>query len=138
MFTPWSIQISTRRCACATSLLPVALKNAFPPPNVIVPRQSTGTLSPDLPSWRCSIAFSQTDGFEKDLQRRIGVLQRHRNSRCKSLKVSASSNCGQWPHRSITVNREPPIIEEIRFPSETSAVGSCDVQRTSVGDFIRP
>jgi hypothetical protein len=46
---------STSRVAPATSLAPQALKNSVPPPNVPVPKQSTGTLKPDRPSCRDSI-----------------------------------------------------------------------------------
>src|SRR4051794_15244576 len=47
--------MSTRRRAPATSVLPQALKNSLPPPNVAAPKLSTGTLSPELPSLRCSM-----------------------------------------------------------------------------------
>src|SRR4051812_46205667 len=50
MFIPASRQTSTRRVASATSLAPRALKNSLPPPNVPVPRLSTGTLKPEPPS----------------------------------------------------------------------------------------
>src|SRR5258706_16393244 len=49
-FTPASRQISTRRLAPATSVLPQALKNSLPPPKVPVPNESTGTSKPEEPS----------------------------------------------------------------------------------------
>src|SRR5262245_6910429 len=53
---PASRQMSTRRLAPSTLLAPHALKNSLlPPPNVPVPRLSTGTFSPDAPSCLCSI-----------------------------------------------------------------------------------
>src|SRR5580698_8565348 len=52
---PASMQMSTRRVASATSVAPQALKNSFPPPNVPVPKLSTGTFKPDRPSVRNSI-----------------------------------------------------------------------------------
>jgi len=55
MLSPASRHTSTSRVAPATSLAPQALKNSVPPPNVPVPKQSTGTLKPDPPSCRDSI-----------------------------------------------------------------------------------
>jgi hypothetical protein len=52
---PASRHTSTKRVAPATSLAPQALKNSVPPPNVPVPKQSTGTLNPDRPGCRDSI-----------------------------------------------------------------------------------
>ena len=57
MFRPASRQISTSRVASATSLDPQALKNSLPPPNVPVPKLKTGTLKPEFPSCRYSIAI---------------------------------------------------------------------------------
>src|SRR5579859_2791346 len=53
--TPESRQISTRRVASATSLLPQALKNSFAPPKVPAPKLRTGTCNPDAPNCRNSI-----------------------------------------------------------------------------------
>src|SRR5262245_7835719 len=58
MVRPASRQTSTRRVASRTSLSPQALKNSLPPPNVPVPRLSTGTLKPEPPSRLDSIAVS--------------------------------------------------------------------------------
>ena len=55
MVSPASRQMSTSRVASATSLAPQALKNSLPPPNVPVPRLSTGTLKPEPPSCRYSM-----------------------------------------------------------------------------------
>ena len=55
MVSPASRQMSTSRVASATSLAPQALKNSLPPPNVPVPRLSTGTLNPEPPSCRNSM-----------------------------------------------------------------------------------
>jgi hypothetical protein len=52
MLSPASRHTSTSRVAPATSLAPQALKSSVLPPNVPVPRQSTGTAKPDLPSCR--------------------------------------------------------------------------------------
>src|SRR5260221_13774526 len=49
-FPPVSRQISPRRLAPATSVLPQALKNSLPPPKVPVPNESTGTSKPEEPS----------------------------------------------------------------------------------------
>src|ERR1700683_798018 len=53
MFSPASRQISTSRVASATSLAPQALKKSVPPPNVPVPKLSTGTFKQSVP--RCGI-----------------------------------------------------------------------------------
>ncbi len=50
MVRPASRQMSTSRVASATSLAPQALKNSLAPPNVPVPRLSTGTIRPERPS----------------------------------------------------------------------------------------
>src|SRR5277367_2131287 len=47
--------MSTRRVASATSVAPQARKNSLPPPNVPVPKLSTGTFNPERPSVRNSI-----------------------------------------------------------------------------------
>ena len=47
--------MSTSRVASATSLAPQALKNSLPPPNVPVPKLSTGTLKPERPNCRYSM-----------------------------------------------------------------------------------
>src|ERR1700677_4296673 len=57
MHSPASRQMSTRRVASSTPVLPHALKNSFVPPNVPVPIVKTGTLKPDPPSSLCSILF---------------------------------------------------------------------------------
>jgi hypothetical protein len=51
---------------------------------------------------------------------------------CIRLKVSASSNWGQWPQPSITTNRAPGIMSAMCLPSATVAVGSWVVHSTSV------
>src|ERR1700749_4394275 len=61
MLSPASRQISTSRVASATSLAPQALKNSFPPPNVPVPKLSTGTFNPDPPSCLYSISAPDFD-----------------------------------------------------------------------------
>src|SRR5690606_8870695 len=53
--TPASRQTSTRRAASSASLCPNARNISPPPPNVAVPRLSTGTLNPDRPSRLYSI-----------------------------------------------------------------------------------
>ena len=50
MLSPASRHTSTRRVASATATAPQGLKNSLPPPNVPVPRVSTGTKRPDPPS----------------------------------------------------------------------------------------
>src|ERR1039457_5390006 len=53
---PASMQMSTILRASATSAAPHALKNSSSwPPNVPVPKQSSGTLKPERPSCRYSI-----------------------------------------------------------------------------------
>src|SRR4051794_28741361 len=52
---PASRQISTSRVASVTSLAPQALNSSPRPPNVPVPRLSTGTLKPEPPRSRYSI-----------------------------------------------------------------------------------
>src|SRR5581483_160399 len=68
----------------------------------------------------------------------IGHARPSRKSMCNRLNVLASSYCGQCPHPSITSNRAPGIIDAIRRPSVTSAVGSSLVHSTSVGAMIAP
>ncbi len=58
MVSPASRHTSTSRVAPATSLAPQALKNSVPPPNVPVPKQSSGILKPDRASCRDSIVGS--------------------------------------------------------------------------------
>src|SRR3569623_3216002 len=53
---PTSRHMSTMRLAWATSVLPHLLKNSPLPPKVPVPKLSTGTLRPERPSCRYSIA----------------------------------------------------------------------------------
>src|SRR5215217_1663238 len=53
--SPASRQTSTRRVASLTSLVPNPLKTGLFPPNVPVPKVSTGTLRPDRPRVRYSI-----------------------------------------------------------------------------------
>src|SRR6187399_557193 len=53
---PASRQMPTSRDAPAAPVDPHALKNSVPPPNVPVPRLSTGTLNPELPRVLYSIA----------------------------------------------------------------------------------
>src|SRR5215510_5765807 len=54
MLTPASRQMSTSRVASLTSVSPHARKKSLLPPNVPVPKLSTGTLKPDWPSRRNS------------------------------------------------------------------------------------
>src|SRR5258706_15324997 len=54
---PASKQISTRRLASATSVVPQARQNSLPPPKVPVPKLRIGTLSPEPPSCLCSMLF---------------------------------------------------------------------------------
>src|ERR1700721_4900694 len=56
MFSPASRQMSTRRVASGTCVLPHDAKNSLVPPNVPVPRLSTGTLKPERPSCRNSMS----------------------------------------------------------------------------------
>jgi pimeloyl-ACP methyl ester carboxylesterase len=49
MVNPASRQMSTNLVASSTPFAPNALKSSFPPPNVPVPKVSTGTLKPDPP-----------------------------------------------------------------------------------------
>src|SRR5258708_31668232 len=79
-FTPASRQISTRRLAPATSVLPQALKNSLPPPKVPVPNESTGTSNPEEPSClnsmlrRCQKdygGYGRGGGNESSLPRRL-------------------------------------------------------------------
>ena len=73
------------------------------------------------------------------LAHRFGHRQRpSRKSICRRSNVLASSYCGQWPQPDITSKRAPGIIEAIRRPSVTSAVGSSLVHNTSVGAVIDP
>src|SRR4051812_23556095 len=58
--SPASRQMSTSRVASATSLDPHELNSAPFPPNVPVPKVSTGTLKPELPSLRYSMAREHT------------------------------------------------------------------------------
>src|SRR5687768_5119381 len=55
---PASRQMSIRRFASATSLLPHAENSGPLPPNVPAPKPSTGTLKPELPRKRVSISKS--------------------------------------------------------------------------------
>src|SRR5690606_6904077 len=61
-----------------------------------------------------------------------------RKSMCSRLKVLGSSYCGQCPQPGISSKRAPGIIDAIRLPSATSAVGSSLVHTTSVGAVILP
>ena len=56
MVRPASRQMSTRRVASATSVLPQAPNSSPLPPKVPVPKLRTGTLKPELPRKRYSIA----------------------------------------------------------------------------------
>src|ERR1700684_4283081 len=56
MLRPASRQISTSRVASGIWVLPQAAKNSLVPPNVPVPRLSTGTLKPERPSCRNSMS----------------------------------------------------------------------------------
>src|SRR5262245_51467986 len=56
MLRPASRQMSISRVAPFASVEPQARKNSVPPPNVPVPRLSTGTLNPDPPSSLYSMA----------------------------------------------------------------------------------
>ena len=58
MLTPASRQMSIRRRACATSVLPQALNSGPLPPKVPVPKLSTGTVMPDAPRRRYSMMCS--------------------------------------------------------------------------------
>src|ERR1700719_2072203 len=49
MVNPASRQMSTNLVASSAPLVPNALKNSFPPPNVPVPKVRTGTLKPEPP-----------------------------------------------------------------------------------------
>ena len=60
MVSPASRQMSTSRVASAASLSPNPLK-APSPPNVAVPRLRTGTLKPEAPSCRCSMAAPRVE-----------------------------------------------------------------------------
>src|ERR1035437_8045052 len=53
--TPASKQMSIRRVASATSVLPHALKNSLPPAKVATPKLRAGTLRPEPPSKRYSM-----------------------------------------------------------------------------------
>src|SRR5262245_26384644 len=53
--TPASRQMSINRFASATSVLPQARKNSFPPPKVATPKLRTGTFNPEPPSCLYSI-----------------------------------------------------------------------------------
>ncbi len=61
-----------------------------------------------------------------------------RKSMCSALKLFGSSYCGQCPQSGSTSKRAPGIIEAMRRPSATSAVGSSLVHSTRVGAVIRP
>src|SRR6201988_319492 len=61
-----------------------------------------------------------------------------RKSRCRRLNVLASSYCGQGPQPGIGSKRALGIIDAIRRPPVTSAVGSSLVHSTSVGAVIAP
>src|SRR5688500_3765723 len=67
MLSPASRQISRRRVASVTSLLPHALKNSVLPPTVPVPRLNTGTVSPpicrnSIPKITCLHPFDGSQG----------------------------------------------------------------------------
>ena len=83
---------------------------------------------------------SRADNDNVDIHILVTVHRQRpsRNSTCRRLNVLASSYCGQWPQPDITSKRAPGIIEAIRRPSVTSAVGSSLVHNTSVGAVIDP
>src|ERR1700682_1337760 len=65
MFMPASSEMSTSRVAAAISVDPHALKKSPAPPNVPVPKLSTGTRKPEAPSVRYSmidLLFAQVYG----------------------------------------------------------------------------
>jgi hypothetical protein len=87
--------------------------------------------------WACA----DDDHVDIHLLDLIPVGHRHRpsrKSRCRRSNVLVSSYCGQWPQPDITSKRAPGIMDAIRRPSVTSAVGSSLVHNTSVGAVIDP
>ena len=62
MLTPASRQMSTRRVASLTSVLPHSLKNSVLPPKVPVPKVRTGTFSPEPPRDRYSMRMLHGGG----------------------------------------------------------------------------
>src|ERR1039458_1362890 len=88
---PASRQMSTRRVASATSVVPQALKNSSPPPKVPVPRLSTGTLNPEPPNCRNSMVtflfFYDHNSGRNRIYRKYGRRQRGWSNRELSLAL---------------------------------------------------
>ncbi len=89
---------------------------------------------------QCQTDRSRADDDNVDVHLLV-PLHRQRPSRksmCRRSNVLVSSYCGQWPQPDITSKRAPGIMDAMRRPSVTSAVGSSLVHSTRVGAVIDP
>ncbi len=116
--TPASRQISTNRRASATSVVPHALKNSPLPPKVPVPKLSTGTVKPDAPKRRYSIAnILSVDGGtgrkrpqpqvitrQASNTSRFGVVLENR-ARNKAIRAGRTGQIAACPKPACVVSR---------------------------------
>src|ERR1039457_5646222 len=103
--TPASRQMSTRRPACATSVVPTFLNGPLPP-KVIVPMVSTETRRPDFPSARYSMPPTLPSVVPDPPRQRplsaFRVLPRHRGAERQGTASSRQGlsldGCGVGSH----------------------------------------